>query len=178
MLAFAPLFAPPFHTLARLAADRVNAYLALDSFTIFFGFLKRLRVLASIHIMKLCVGVDSLGQLLAYEKNRDEVYHIHTRNAPKRKYELIAGGSLYWVIKGLIVCRRRIVSIEENEKSDVPQSLIGLSKVHYPTEPQPRRAFQGWRYLTPEDAPKDLDDGGSADLPAEMIAQLKEAGVW
>jgi hypothetical protein len=133
---------------------------------------------ATINIVKLCVGVETLSQLLAYEKKRGEVYTIHTRNAPKRKEELINGGSLYWVIKGMIVCRRKIVSIELNDDSDTPQYLIGLKNEHIATEPMPKRAFQGWRYLTPEDAPKDLDLGGGADLPLEMISALKEAGVW
>lgn len=132
----------------------------------------------SIHIVKLCVGADSLEQLLTWEAARGSVAYIHTRNAPKRKAELIRNGSLFWVIKGVILARRRILSIEPNPDSEAPQYLIGLSTQHFATRPQPRRAFQGWRYLKPDDAPCDLESGQGAELPADMIRALKAAGAW
>jgi hypothetical protein len=130
---------------------------------------------SDIHLVKLCVGADSLEDLLRWEKARGAVSYIHTRNRPKQAEALLDGGSLYWVIKGSILCRRLILSIDYKE--DEQQCLIGLSTAHIATEAQPRRPFQGWRYLKASDAPRDLADGDS-DLPPDMARALKEAGVW
>ena len=132
----------------------------------------------TIHIMKLCVGCDSLTQLRQWEAMRGAISTIHTRNAPTRKAELIRSGSLYWVIKGVITCRRKIVSIEPHIGENGPQYLIGLDTFHYATEAQPRRAFQGWRYLNPEDAPRDIDHSEEGDLPNHMVQALKSEGLW
>ena len=131
--------------------------------------------MSDIHLVKLCVGADSIEDLLRWEKARGEVSWIHTRNRPTRAEELLNGGSLYWVIKGSILCRRRILAIDYNEAEQ--QCMIGLSTEHVATEAQPRRPFQGWRYLKASDAPRDLIDGES-DLPPDMARALKEAGVW
>ena len=138
---------------------------------------------SDIHIVKLAVGAESLEDLLGWEKARAPVYHIHTRNRPTRWEELLAGGSLYWVIKGQILCRREIAAFElvennaESSERDGPYWKIGLRNIHHPTEAQPRRPFQGWRYLKASDAPRDVADGDH-DLPPEMARALKEAGVW
>ena len=131
----------------------------------------------TIHLIKLCVGADSLQDLLDWERERGAISTIHTRNMPKRRDELLATGSLYWVIKGVILCRRKIVSIEPVKNSEKPLVHIGLDTRSIMTEAQARRPFQGWRYLTPEDAPKDIDEM-SADVPTELQIQLKQAGVW
>ncbi|MDI7775036.1 DUF1489 domain-containing protein [Asticcacaulis sp. EMRT-3] len=131
--------------------------------------------MSEIHLVKLCVGADSVDDLRAWEKVRGEISYVHTRNQPKQAQELLDGGSLYWVIKGHILCRREIVSIDYDEAAQ--QCLIGLSTRHFPTESQPRRPFQGWRYLKADDAPRDLSEAES-DLPPEMTRALKEAGVW
>lgn len=131
--------------------------------------------MSDIHLVKLCVGADSVEDLLRWEKARGEVSWIHTRNRPTRAGELLDGGSLYWVIKGAILCRRRIVAIDYNEAEQ--QCMIGLSTEHFATEAQPRRPFQGWRYLKASDAPCDLVESES-DLPPDMARALKEAGVW
>jgi hypothetical protein len=131
--------------------------------------------MSDIHLVKLCVGADSVEDLLRWEKARGEVSWIHTRNRPTRAEELLDDGSLYWVIKGAILCRRRILAIDYNEAEQ--RCLIGLSTEHIATEAQPRRPFQGWRYLKAADAPRDLIDGDS-DLPPDMARALKEAGVW
>ena len=131
-----------------------------------------------IHLVKLCVGAESVADLLAWEGVRGDISTIHTRNMPKRAVELLEGGSLYWVIKGVILCRRRIVSIEPVKNSPVPLVHIGLSTVHYPTESQPRRPFQGWRYLNASDAPRDRTHVQGQDLPEEMIDAIKLAGAW
>lgn len=132
--------------------------------------------MSDIHIMKLAVGADSLEDLLRWEAQRKgEVSYIHTRHRPTRWEELIDGGSLYWVIKGVILCRREIVSFDYVESED--HWLIGLRSKNILTEAQPRRPFQGWRYLKPADAPRDIVEG-EHDLPPEMARALKDAGVW
>ena len=139
--------------------------------------------MSDIHIVKLAVGAESLEDLLGWEKTRAPVYHIHTRNRPTRWEELLDGGSLYWVIKGQILCRREIAAFELVENTagagerDGPYWKIGLRNIHHATEAQPRRPFQGWRYLKASEAPRDVIDGDH-DLPPEMARALKEAGVW
>ena len=132
--------------------------------------------MGDIHLVKLCVGAESLEDLLVWEKARGgEVSYIHTRHRPTRYEELIDGGSLYWVIKGLILCRREIVSFDFDEAAN--HWLVGLKSRNILTEAQPRRPFQGWRYLKAQDAPRDIIEG-ETDLPPDMARALKEAGVW
>jgi len=126
-------------------------------------------------MVKLCVGAESLDDLLAWEKERGAISYIHTRNRPTRWEELLDGGSLYWIIKGIILCRREIASFTFDETSS--RWVIGLHTRNILTEAQPRRPFQGWRYLKASDAPRDIDDIDT-DLPPEMAKALKEAGVW
>ena len=139
--------------------------------------------MSDIHIVKLCVGADSIEDLLGWEKARAPIYHINTRNRPTRWEELLDGGSLYWVIKGSILCRREIAGFElvdnkdASSERDGPYWRIGLHNKHHATESQPRRPFQGWRYLKASEAPRDIAEG-EHDLPPEMARALKEAGVW
>lgn len=134
--------------------------------------------MSDIHIMKLAVGADSLEDILRWERERGfvEVSYIHTRHRPTRWEELISGGSLYWVVKGVILCRREIVSFDYVEADD--HWLVGLKSKNILTEAQPRRPFQGWRYLKPADAPKDLPNGEEGEMTPELARALKEAGVW
>lgn len=131
----------------------------------------------SVNLVKLCVGADTIEDLRAWESGH-KARTIHTRQTPKRAAELLDGGSLYWVIKGQILTRRPIIGIETIDGAH-PHCLITISTDPILTEPQPRRAFQGWRYLEPKDAPRDLmtgDDG--AALPPELVNALREAGAW
>lgn len=134
--------------------------------------------MGDIHIMKLAVGAESLEDMLRWQRERgfDEISYIHTRHRPTRWEELINGGSLYWVVKGVILCRREIVSFDFDEKAD--HWLIGMKSQNILTEAQPRRPFQGWRYLKPADAPRDIADSAHGDLTPELARALKEAGVW
>lgn len=130
-----------------------------------------------VHLVKLCVGVDSVEDLRNWERGH-ETRTIHTRQTPKRAAELLQGGSLYWVIKGVIRTRREILKVETIESPE-PHCLITISTRAFLTEPQPRRAFQGWRYLEDNDAPADMPQGeDGAALPDELIAALKAAGAW
>lgn len=142
-----------------------------------------------LHLLKLCVGVENVEQLQSWQDGRmaaaramgERQNPVHvTRMFPKRGDELIAGGSLYWVIKGSIAVRQRIVALEEVHGDDgIRRCRIVLDPELVRTMPQPRRAFQGWRYLKDPDAPDDLSaKGGGSDLPPELVAHLREIGAW
>ena len=89
-----------------------------------------------VHLVKLCVGVDRVEQLVEWQQMRREareadpslppIGHV-TRMTPKRKDEIVAGGSLYWVIKGEILVRQRITEIAVYDKI-VRHHLIGVLK--------------------------------------------------
>ena len=100
-----------------------------------------------------------------------------TRQTPKRAPELLDGGSLYWVIKGVILVRQPIVKIVTLE-SGVQPCRIDLAPELILTVPQPRRPFQGWRYLDAKDTPPDLPTGEGAEMPQDLAKQLREIGAW
>ena len=104
---------------------------------------------------------------------------VHTRQTPKRGEELLDGGSLFWVFKGVILARQSILGIETLEEGGRRRCEIALQRTLVRTEPQPRRAFQGWRYFEVADAPADLalGDGGET-LPAELARELRALGAW
>lgn len=142
-----------------------------------------------IHLVKLCVGCDSIEDLASWQSQRlaamkasgqkQELFH-RTFQTPKRREELLAGGSLYWVIKGLIQARQRVVDLRDGTKDDGrPCCLIVLERDLIPVRPVPRRAFQGWRYLESSDVPPDLTSGAEtlAELPPAMRKQLAELGL-
>ncbi|CAM3654555.1 DUF1489 domain-containing protein [Litorimonas haliclonae] len=106
--------------------------------------------------------------------------HVHvTRMTPKRKDELLDGGSLYWVIKGIIQCRNKIVGFEETTKNGHRACAIVMDPNLIPVVPTPRRAFQGWRYLQAGDAPDDLTGPGSGEeLPPALRMKLVNLGAW
>ena len=141
----------------------------------------------TVHIVKLCVGVDAIEDLARWQKLRLQttkretgtafLFHT-TRMVPKRQAEVLGGGSIYWVIRGVIQVRQRIIGFEDGQKSDGSKCcLIMLDRQLVAVRPTPRRAFQGWRYLEPADAPPDLDAAGLAsfsNMPAQMRRELAE----
>ena len=135
-----------------------------------------------INLVKLCVGVDTLAELEGWQaerRARGEVVRHVTRMWPKRADALLSGGSLYWVIKGVIQARQGIVALDEVDRGDgVVRCGIVLGPDLVRVAGVPKRPFQGWRYLEPGDAPPDL--GGRAEaaaLPPGMDAALAEIGV-
>ena len=131
----------------------------------------------SLNLIKLCVGCDSVAELSSWIKQRlkqkkarkEKPEHIHTtRMAPKRVDELLDGGSLYWVIRGQVMCRQDLVAIRPFvDKDGVGRCRLVLRPKVVPVEPRPFRAFQGWRYLDGKDAPRDLDRAapGARNMP-------------
>ena len=69
---------------------------------------------------------------------------------------LLDGGSIYWVIKGQIAVRQRLLELRAVTRNGVPHCALVLDKTLVPTERRFHRAFQGWRYFDPKDAPRDL----------------------
>ena len=147
-----------------------------------------------LHLIKLCVGCDSIRDLEDWIKEklkarrkldgnagarRRERNHT-TRMAPKRAAEILDGGSLYWVIRGQIMCRERILDIRPFvDKEGIGRCHIVLDCKPVPVEPRPYRAFQGWRYLVPGDAPRDLDRAapGARDMPEDLRRELRSLGL-
>lgn len=142
----------------------------------------------TVHIVKLCVGADSVEDLAEWQieqlkRARRAKQRLNpvcgTRMWPKRVEDVLAGGSLYWVIKGVVTVRQRIVAIDDVIDEHGQRCGLYLDAQLHRTVPQPRRAFQGWRYLEPKDAPADLGDlKGGADLPEHLRRQLVELGAW
>ena len=138
-----------------------------------------------INLLKLCVGADSVEDLLDWQTSQrthwPEGRSIHvTRMWPKREADLLEGGSLYWVIKGVILCRQRITDLQEVNLGDgIPRCALVLDQEVIRTEAAPRRPFQGWRYLDPKDSPRDLPRGRTKDdtLPPKLAQALAELGL-
>lgn len=141
----------------------------------------------TIHLVKLCVGADRVEDLDAWIEKRVSAnrragrgaVHDHvTRMTPRRVDELLDGGSLYWVIKGVILARQRIVGFEPVTGADgIGRCAILFEPPLIHTEAQPRRAFQGWRYLKPEDAPADRDRRSAGETPPALRAKLAKLGL-
>ena len=102
----------------------------------------------TLNLMKLCVGCDDPAELEAWQLQRYQggpARHV-TRMWPKREAEVLGGGSLYWVIKGVILCRQRILDLQEVILSDgIPRCALVMDQEVIRTEAAPRRPFQGWR---------------------------------
>lgn len=143
----------------------------------------------ALHLVKLCVGAGSIEDLGDWQagrlkeqraaKQKPRLFHT-TFQTPKRRAELLDGGSLYWVIKGVIQARQRLIGLEDGTKDDgSPCCLLLLDVPIIPVRPVPRRPFQGWRYLDATDAPKDLGAGRDdvTAMPAKMRKELADLGL-
>jgi hypothetical protein len=141
----------------------------------------------ALHIIKLCVGCDSLSELANWQRTRlkekrakgqkPELVHV-TRMTPKRADEILGGGSLYWVIKGQIAARQRLLAFREVKKNGVPHCGFVYDKELVAVVARPRRAFQGWRYLEAADAPPDLArTKGATNVPEALQRELAALGL-
>ena len=137
----------------------------------------------TMHMVKLCVGAESMDDMIAWQARqmRTLPYPVHhTRAYPKQAEALLNGGSIYWVVRRAIRFRQRIIDICKVEGEDGR----AMCQLHFDpdliqTYAQPKRPFQGWRYLKPNDAPRDLRSGERAcDIPPDLDTALKAAGVW
>lgn len=139
----------------------------------------------TVHLVKLCVGAEAVEDLIDWQgsaqaKGPDGLPRHVTRMWPKREAELLNGGSLFWVFKGLVLCHQRVVRLDPVTGADgINRCAIVLDPEVIRTRPLPRRPFQGWRYLSVEDAPEDLPAGRASEevLPPQLAAALAEIGV-
>lgn len=139
-----------------------------------------------IHMVKLCVGVSSFEELESYRDERahwwgadyGEAVHVHrTRMTPKRVNEMAGVSSIYWVIAGAIVCRQPILRFARHVNDEgIAYCDIVMARDMHRTVPYPKRPFQGWRYLRPEDAPPDLGANENAQSLA-LAADLAKLGL-
>jgi hypothetical protein len=134
----------------------------------------------ALHMIKLCVGAASVEDLLEWQRAREPAgpWIMRTRQTPKRAAELVDGGSLYRVFKGVILCRQPIMAVNTVGEGVTARCEVTLHPEPIRVAPTPRRAFQGWRYLEPKDAPPDLPVEAFGDIPTELARQLREAGAW
>jgi hypothetical protein len=142
-----------------------------------------------LHLIKLCVGCDSVRDLEDWikqklkdkRKRREKPEHVHrTRMVPKRAEELLDGGSLYWVVRGEVMCREQIRDVRPFvDKDGIGRCGLVLGPKVILVQPRPYRAFQGWRYLAAKDAPRDLDKAapGAAAMPEKLRRELRELGL-
>lgn len=141
----------------------------------------------ALNLIKLCVGADSVKDLEAWIKSRLKARktkareHIHTtRMMPKRVEELLDGGSLFWVIRGQVMCREKLIDVRSFvDKDGINRCRLVLQPKVILVAPRPYRAFQGWRYLAPNDAPPDLDRAapGAAAMPETLRRELRDLGL-
>jgi len=132
----------------------------------------------TLHMIRLCVGCDTIEELVDWHSARPGPWLLHTRMTPKRADELLEGGSLYRIFKGMILCRQQILEIRKVGEGAAARCEMALSPDIIKVAPTPRRAFQGWRYLDPKDAPPDLPSGGDVEIPDDLARQLREVGAW
>ena len=134
----------------------------------------------ALHLIKLCVGCDTVDELQAWHAARgSKDWRVHTRQTPKRADELIDGGSLYRVFKGSVLCRQAVLDVVTVGEGQAKRCEIVLSPDLVRVAPAVRRPFQGWRYLKPDEAPVDLSTGdGGVDAPIELEMRLRELGAW
>jgi hypothetical protein len=142
----------------------------------------------ALNLLKMCVGIDDVSQLErlqaarlaeARRQGREPRLVHRTRHTPRRAAEILAGGSLYWIIKRFVRVRQPIIAIERIVDGDgVRRCDLILGHEWVRTEPQPRRPHQGWRYLEAADTPRDLaDDHPGHELPPGLADQLRELGL-
>ena len=142
----------------------------------------------TLHLIKLCVGAESIASLAAWQKKRlaelrkkgrkPELVHV-TRQTPKRAEELLDDGSLYWVIRGYVAVRQKLIDIRPARAKDgIPRCALVYDSELVPTVRRAHRPFQGWRYLKPQDAPLDIRAiKGAKGLPEALRAELSELGL-
>ncbi|NVN86684.1 MAG: DUF1489 domain-containing protein [Rhodopseudomonas sp.] len=142
-----------------------------------------------LHLIKLAVGCGSVKDLASRIAERMKTaklqgqprHHIHiTRMTPKRDAELLAGGSIYWVIRGEIAAREKLLGIEPfRDRDGIGRCRLIMQPKVFAVAPRPMRAFQGWRYLADADAPADLGKAAAsiAAMPEAMRRELRDLGL-
>ncbi len=149
------------------------------------GFMGDALLATHLNLIKLSVGSESVESLSHWQrsaaaKGGDGFPRHLTRMWPRRETEILNGGSIYWVIGGTISCRQKILRFDEVIGGDgIRRCAIVLDPNLVRLIPVPKRPFQGWRYLRPEDSPPDIElgDNEQESLPSELDIALTEIGV-
>jgi len=137
----------------------------------------------ALHLLKMAVGVSDVDNMRALQRARRRERGMAcflTRNMPRRREEVLDGGSIYWVIKGQVRVRQRILAFHPMVAQDGERRCaVEYDTKLVPTLWQPRRPFQGWRYLFAVDAPPDRPSGlaEDEDMPAAMAQELRALGL-
>ena len=139
----------------------------------------------TVHLIKLSVGTETVDDLMAWQASKraqtpDGLPRHVTRMWPKREAEILNGGSIFWVIKGVIQCRQNVRRLDEYIGQDgIRRCAIVLDPDIVRTQTSLKRPFQGWRYLNVTDAPPDLPKTRATEepLPVELNRALAEIGV-
>src|ERR1700744_4067484 len=134
-----------------------------------------------LNMIKLVVGCDTVEELVDWRRTNQagQPWVLRTRQTPKRAAELIDGGSVYRVFKGLVLCRQRILDINTVGEGQAARCHVTLDEEVILTQPLPRRPFQGWRYFEGKDAPADLAvSSDDASVPQDLAVALRELGAW
>jgi hypothetical protein len=133
-----------------------------------------------LHLLKLAVGIDSVDQLRRIRATRLAERGgswVYTRNHPRRSQEVLAGGSIYWIIRGHIRVRQRVTGFRaEKDDNGRRYCLMEVDELLVPTVPRAWRPFQGWRYLPAADAPPDRPSLREPS-PDRMLAELRSLGL-
>ncbi len=127
-----------------------------------------------LHLTKIAYGAKSYADLEGWYEERGEM-RIHTRYRPTR-HEQCVGGSLFWVLDHALVARSAIMGFTQQPDG---RWWIDLEPRLVRVQPRAKRAHQGWRYLKPADAPRDLAPGEAAGdaLPGRMLRKLAQLGL-
>lgn len=135
------------------------------------------------HLIKLSVGTENFEDMCRWQAQRlkatGRLFH-RTRMMPRRRAELLSGGSIYWVVRGQVLARQLLAGIERVVDAEGrPDTHLMLHPRLVPIVPWPHRPFQGWRYLATKDAPPDMADlpDGAQDMPPAMAAELRALGL-
>ena len=140
----------------------------------------------AVHLLKMAVGAADVDDVAGFQRRKLQtvagrtVVCTQTRHMPRRRDEVLDGGSIYWIIKGAIRVRQRVLDlVEARDDEGRPCCRLVLDPALAATEPMPRRPMQGWRYLAVADAPADLANDATGDaLPAQLIGELRALGLW
>jgi len=141
-----------------------------------------------LHLVKMAVGIESLHHLRSVQKKRLQanldaglgpLVQFVTRNRPTRSAEVLSGGSMYWIIKGSVRARQKILGLEQLIDADGRKACaIRFDAELIETEASPFKPIQGWRYLTVEEAPMDrASDPDASEMPSAMRAELRALGL-
>ncbi|MEO0410652.1 MAG: DUF1489 domain-containing protein [Pseudomonadota bacterium] len=140
----------------------------------------------TIHLLKVAVGAETVEDLIERQKAwhvtngaGETIFRVRTRQTPRRQDELLAGGSLYWIIKGFVRARQRILAFEPTVIDGRDHMLIHLEEPITKTQLHPRGPHQGWRYLKPEASPADLEESDAVyeSMPPKLLNSLKELAL-